>query len=67
MSTSIHADILNNELFNVELPKYRGVTLREYTVSRLTCLKKEEESIDAVINIMLDEREREKKGIGESS
>lgn len=51
----------------MELPKYRGVTLREYTVSRLTCLKKEEESIDAVINIMLDEREREKKGIGESS
>lgn len=54
----------------MELPKYRGVTLREYTVNRLTCLKKgegKEESIDAVINTVLDEREREKKNKGESN
>ena len=56
MTTSIHTDILNSELFDVELPKYRGVTLREYTINRLTGLKNGEENIDAVINSVLDQR-----------
>jgi hypothetical protein len=67
-----HVNVLTEELIDIQTPVYQGVILRGYTVNRLTYLKKEDrESIDAVINTMLDERKRdpepEKKVIGESS
>lgn len=50
-------NVLNSDLFEVQLPKYQGVTLRESTINRLSVLNTGQ-TIDAIINTVLDERER---------